>query len=59
MLERLEKIHEAARLFEVPVPEFKSLKQCMHEAKLLKSMWDHVDLMRFLIDEWTSSKWMG
>ena len=54
-----DKIHNSARLFEVAVSEFKSLKQCMHEAQLVKKLWDHIDLIRNLIDEWTSSKWMG
>ena len=54
-----DKIHNSARLFEVAVSEFKSLKLCMHEAQLVKKLWDHIDLIRNLIDEWTSSKWMG
>ena len=58
--EKLVRIQDSARLFEVTVPEFKQLKMCVpHEARLLKSVWDHVELMRFLIDEWTASKWMG
>ena len=58
-METLKEIQDSAKLFEVGVPDFKALKLCLHEARLLKNVWDHVDLMKHLIDEWTSSKWMG
>ncbi|XP_075250106.1 dynein beta chain, ciliary-like isoform X2 [Convolutriloba macropyga] len=57
-METLKEIQDSAKLFEVGVPDFKALKLCLHEARLLKNVWDHVDLMKHLIDEWTSSKWM-
>lgn len=47
-MERLEKdmsdIHESGSLFEVPVPEFKLLKQCRKEMKMLKVILIRLDL---------------
>lgn len=43
-------IQESANLFEVVIPDYKQMKQCRKEIKLLKGIWDiHVNVtVRFL-----------
>ncbi|XP_065078949.1 dynein beta chain, ciliary [Ochlerotatus camptorhynchus] len=60
-MERLERdmsdIHESGSLFEVPVPEFKLLKQCRKEMKMLKQLWDYVYIVRTSIEDWKTTPW--
>ena len=48
---------ESASLFEVNVPDFKQLKQCRKEIKLLKTLWDYVIMVRSSIDDWKTTPW--
>lgn len=48
---------ESAALFEVNVPDFKQLKQCRKEIKLLKTLWDYVIMVRSSIDDWKTTPW--
>ncbi|CAH1732929.1 unnamed protein product [Aphis gossypii] len=50
-------IQESASLFEVNVPEFKLLKQCRKELKLLKQLWDYVHLVHSCINDWKTTPW--
>lgn len=60
-LMRLEKdmsgIQESGSLFEVTVPEFKLLKQCRKELRLLKQLWDYVFIVRTCIEDWKLTPW--
>lgn len=58
MLERqMNDIQESASLFEVLVPEFKQLKQCRKELKMLKQLWDYVNIVRSSIEGWKTTPW--
>jgi dynein heavy chain len=58
MLERqMHDIQESASLFEVIVPEFKQLKQCRKELKMLKQLWDYVNIVRSSIEGWKITPW--
>ncbi|KAK6170907.1 hypothetical protein SNE40_019193 [Patella caerulea] len=48
---------ESAGLFEVNVPDFKQLKQCRKEIKLLKTLWDYVIIVKSSIDDWKTTPW--
>jgi dynein heavy chain len=48
---------ESSTLFEVQVPEFRTLKQCRKEVKMLKQLWDYIFLVRTSIDEWKTTAW--
>ncbi|WAR03796.1 DYHC-like protein [Mya arenaria] len=48
---------ESASLFEVNVPDFKQLKQCRKEIKMLKTLWDYVVMVRSSIDDWKTTPW--
>ena len=49
---------ESAGLFEVNVPDFKQLKQCRKEIALLKTLWDHTNIVRTSIDDWKTTPWL-
>ncbi|NWU85052.1 DYH17 protein, partial [Onychorhynchus coronatus] len=47
----------SAGLFEVSVPEYKQLKACRRELRLLKELWDMVSLVNMSIDTWKTTRW--
>ncbi|NXP60283.1 DYH17 protein, partial [Chloropsis cyanopogon] len=47
----------SAALFEVSVPEYKQLKMCRKELRLLKDLWDMVNLVNLSIATWKTTKW--
>ena len=51
------KMCDAAGLFEVNVPDFKQLKQCRKEIKLLKTLWDYIVMVRSSFDDWKTTPW--
>ncbi|CAH1986860.1 unnamed protein product [Acanthoscelides obtectus] len=60
-LRKLEKemrdIHESGSLFEVNVPEFKILRQCRRDLRLLKQLWDYVHIVHSCVDDWKTTAW--
>ncbi|XP_064146125.1 dynein axonemal heavy chain 11 isoform X1 [Loxodonta africana] len=50
-------MQEFTRLFEVALPEYKQMKQCRKEIKLLKGLWDVIIYVRRSIDNWTKTQW--
>jgi dynein heavy chain, axonemal len=57
MEQRMSKLDQSAQLFEVQMPDFKQIKQCRKEVKLLKSLWDYVNIVRSTFDDWKKTKW--
>lgn len=58
MLEcQMKDIQDSASLFEVTVPEFKQLKQCRRELKMLKQLWDYVNIVQSSIEGWKTTPW--
>ena len=53
----MKSLYEAADLFEVTVPEFKQLKACRREIKLLKNLWDLVTLVQSSFNDWKTTLW--
>ena len=51
------KLLDAAGLFEVNVPDFKQLKQCRKEIKLLKTLWDYIVMVRSSFEDWKTTPW--
>ncbi|KAM7035687.1 dynein axonemal heavy chain 17 [Acridotheres tristis] len=47
----------SAALFEVSVPEYKQLKLCRKELRLLKELWDMVTLVNLNIATWKTTRW--
>uniref|UniRef100_A0A803WBL3 Dynein axonemal heavy chain 17 n=1 Tax=Ficedula albicollis TaxID=59894 RepID=A0A803WBL3_FICAL len=52
--EEMAALATSAALFEVSVPEYKQLKMCRKELRLLKDLWDMVNLN---IAAWKTTKW--
>jgi len=50
-------LNDSASLFEVNIPDFKQLKTCRKEVKMLKVLWDYVFLVRSSIDDWKTTQW--
>ncbi|NXL03800.1 DYH17 protein, partial [Mesembrinibis cayennensis] len=50
-------LSKSAGLFEVSVPEYKQLKACHREVRLLKELWDMIVLVNTSIDDWKTTKW--
>jgi len=46
-----------AALFEVHVPEPKSLRQCEKELRLVKNIWDYTYIVDSLIEDWKTTSW--
>ncbi|CAF2140297.1 unnamed protein product [Rotaria magnacalcarata] len=57
MEREMQMLNDSAALFEVTVPDFKQVKQCRKEIKLLKQLWDYVLLVRTTFDDWKKTKW--
>ncbi|XP_022915026.2 dynein beta chain, ciliary isoform X1 [Onthophagus taurus] len=58
MLENeMENIHASGSLFEVTVPDFKLLKQCRKELKMLKQLWDYINIVHTCVDDWKTTPW--
>ncbi|CAH0405196.1 unnamed protein product [Chilo suppressalis] len=55
--EEMKNIQESGSLFEVNVPEFKLLKQCRKELRMLKQLWDYVYIVRTSIEDWKTTPW--
>ncbi|KAJ8736094.1 hypothetical protein PYW08_006750 [Mythimna loreyi] len=55
--EEMRGIQESGSLFEVNVPEFKLLKQCRKELRMLKQLWDYVHIVRTSIEDWKTTPW--
>ncbi|KAG8222097.1 hypothetical protein J437_LFUL000860, partial [Ladona fulva] len=53
----MKKIQESASLFEVNVSEFKQLKQCCKELRMLKQLWDYVHIVQTSIEDWKLTPW--
>lgn len=53
----LEELSNWASLFEVPVPEFRGLKNCRRETIMLKQLWDYSYVIRSSVDNWKTTHW--
>ncbi|VVC95211.1 unnamed protein product, partial [Leptidea sinapis] len=53
----MKNIQDSGSLFEVNVPEFKLLKQCRKELRMLKQLWDYVYIVRTSIEDWKTTPW--
>jgi dynein heavy chain len=56
MEKNMAKLDKSAQLFEVQLPDFKQLKQCRKEIKMLKCLWDYTVVVRFTFEDWKKTK---
>ncbi|EFN63906.1 Dynein beta chain, ciliary [Camponotus floridanus] len=55
--EELKALHDQANIFEQQVMEFKQIKLARRELRLLKNLWDHVNIITSSLDEWKTTVW--
>ncbi|GAB5581369.1 dynein axonemal heavy chain 17 isoform X1 [Prionailurus iriomotensis] len=53
----MDSLCKSGSLFEVTVPDYKQLKACHKEVRLLKELWDMVVMVNTSIDNWKTTKW--
>ncbi|XP_025715360.1 dynein axonemal heavy chain 17 isoform X2 [Callorhinus ursinus] len=53
----MEALCKSGSLFEVTVPDYKQLKACHKEVRLLKELWDMIVMVNTSIDKWKTTKW--
>ena len=53
----LEDLTNWAQLFEVPVSEFRGLKNCRRETIMIKQLWDYAYVIRSSVDNWKTTHW--
>ena len=58
MEDLMHKLQESAGLFEVNLPDYKQLKACRREVRLLKSLWDLIAIVRSSIEDWKTTPWL-
>nr|P39057.1 RecName: Full=Dynein beta chain, ciliary [Heliocidaris crassispina]BAA00827.1 dynein beta-heavy chain [Heliocidaris crassispina] len=58
MEEHMAKLQESAGLFEVNMPDYKQLKACRREVRLLKGLWDLIMVVRTSIEDWKTTPWL-
>lgn len=51
------KLVEDAKMFEVTVPDFKGLRQCRKEIRLVKQLWDYIFVVTESFTAWNSTPW--
>ncbi len=56
MENNMTKLDKSAQLFEVQVPDFKQIKQCRKEIKMLKCLWDYTIVIRSTFEDWKKTK---
>ncbi|XP_044764909.1 dynein beta chain, ciliary [Coccinella septempunctata] len=54
---QMKRIQESGSLFEVSVPDFKILKQCRKDMKMLKHLWDYIYIVQTCVDDWKTTPW--
>lgn len=57
MEREMQELSGSAGLFEVNVPDFKQLKQCRKELRLLKTLWDYIVIVRSSFTDWKTTLW--
>ncbi|KAM4823531.1 dynein axonemal heavy chain 17 [Urocitellus parryii] len=53
----MEALCKSGSLFEVTVPDYKPLKACHKEVRLLKELWDMIVMVSTCLDDWKTTKW--
>lgn len=57
LLEELRELARTAEIFEQPMSEFKEFEQLRRELKMLKSLWDYVNVIMSNLSQWKTTVW--
>ena len=50
-------LDSSAQLFEVQIPDFKQIKQCRKDVKMLKALWDYNNIVNSTFEDWKKTRW--
>lgn len=53
----LKTLHDQANIFEQQIIEFKQIKLARRELKLLKNLWDYINIITSNLNEWKTTFW--
>lgn len=53
----MDDLDQSAQLFEVQVPDFKMIKQCRKDIKMLKTLWDYNYIVSTTFEDWKKTRW--
>lgn len=53
----LKALHDQANIFEQQITEFKQIKLARKELRLLKNLWDYINIVTSSLDEWKTTFW--
>eukprot|EP00058_Branchiostoma_floridae_P010281 XP_002595769.1 hypothetical protein BRAFLDRAFT_200305 [Branchiostoma floridae] len=54
----MQALQEAGGLFEVAIPDYKQLRACRKEVRMLKVLWDMIILVKTSFDDWKKTPWL-
>lgn len=54
---KLKALNDQANIFEQQITEFKHIKLARRELKLLKNLWDYINIITSNLDEWKTTIW--
>ncbi|XP_011494831.1 PREDICTED: dynein beta chain, ciliary-like [Ceratosolen solmsi marchali] len=57
LLEELQEMTRTSEIFEQPMPEFKEIEQVRREIKMLKKLWDYINVIVSNLDECKKTIW--
>ncbi|KAI3381366.1 hypothetical protein SNEBB_008024 [Seison nebaliae] len=57
MEEKMRDINSSAKLFEVTLSEFKQIRMCRKEIKMIKNLWDYINVILTTFKNWNKTKW--
>ncbi|EGI59469.1 Dynein beta chain, ciliary [Acromyrmex echinatior] len=55
--DELKALHDQVNIFEQQMTEFKQIKLARRDLKLLKNLWDYVNVITSSLDEWKTTFW--
>ncbi|XP_051263753.1 dynein axonemal heavy chain 11 isoform X2 [Dicentrarchus labrax] len=57
MEKEVAELQESTNLFDVTIPDYRGIKICRREIKVLKELWDIVAFVQSSVENWTMTKW--
>ena len=54
----LNEMIKTSGIFETPVPEFREIEHVRRDLKLLKNLWDYVNVIESNLNEWKTTTWL-
>ena len=56
--QKVVELSKSASLFEVQLPDYRQVKVCRRELKLVKQLWDYINIVKTSIEDWKTTPWL-